>query len=58
MAREAQLEERRLWNEKEQQAIDKIKAAGIEIITISYKIDVGTDLGGDPVGSFHPLRPQ
>ena len=37
LAREAQLEERRLWNEKEQQAIDKMKAAGIEIITISDK---------------------
>ena len=37
LAREAQLEERRLWNEKEQQAIDKMKAAGIEIIPISDK---------------------
>src|SRR6478752_4024633 len=37
LAREAQLEERRLWNEKEQQAIDKMKAAGVEIITISDK---------------------
>jgi TRAP-type C4-dicarboxylate transport system substrate-binding protein len=37
LAREAQLEERRLWNEKEQQAIDKMKAGGIEIITISDK---------------------
>jgi tripartite ATP-independent transporter DctP family solute receptor len=37
LAREAQLEERRLWNEKEQQAIDKMKTAGIEIITISDK---------------------
>jgi TRAP-type C4-dicarboxylate transport system substrate-binding protein len=37
LAREAQLEERRLWNEQEQQAIDKMKAAGIEIITISDK---------------------
>jgi tripartite ATP-independent transporter DctP family solute receptor len=37
LAREAQLEERRLWNEKEQQAIDKMKAAGIEIIAISDK---------------------
>ena len=37
LAREAQLEERRLWNEKEQQAIDKMKAAGIEIIMISDK---------------------
>jgi hypothetical protein len=35
-----------------------MKAAGIEIITISDKIGVGTDLGDDPVGSFHPLRPQ
>src|SRR6201998_3097770 len=34
LAREAQLDERRAWNEKEQQAIDKMKAAGIEIITI------------------------
>jgi len=37
LAREAQLEERRLWNEKEKQAIEKMKAAGIEIITISDK---------------------
>jgi TRAP-type C4-dicarboxylate transport system substrate-binding protein len=37
LAREAQLEERRLWNKQEQQAIDKMKAAGIEIITISDK---------------------
>jgi len=37
LAREAQLEERRLWNEKEQQAIEKMKEAGIEIITISDK---------------------
>jgi TRAP-type C4-dicarboxylate transport system substrate-binding protein len=37
LAREAQLEERRLWNEKEQQAIEKMKAAGVEIITISDK---------------------
>jgi tripartite ATP-independent transporter DctP family solute receptor len=37
LAREAQLEERRLWNEKEQQAIDKMKTAGIEIIPISDK---------------------
>jgi len=38
LAREAQLEERRLWNEKEQQAIDKMEAAGVEIITISDKM--------------------
>jgi len=37
LAREAQLEERRLWNEKEKQAIEKMKAAGIEIIMISDK---------------------
>jgi tripartite ATP-independent transporter DctP family solute receptor len=37
LAREAQLEERQLWNEKEQQAIEKMKAGGIEIITISDK---------------------
>src|SRR4029077_18749492 len=32
LAREAQLDERRLWQEKESQALDKMKAAGIEII--------------------------
>ena len=33
--REAQLDERKLWNEKEKDAMDKMKAAGIEIDTIS-----------------------
>src|SRR5271165_7010565 len=37
LARDAQLEERRLWNEKEQQAIDKMKAAGIEVDVIADK---------------------
>jgi len=36
-AREAQAEERVLWNAYEKQAIDKAKAAGIEIIEISDK---------------------
>ena len=35
--REAQLEERTLWNEYERQAMDKAKAAGIEIIEIADK---------------------
>jgi tripartite ATP-independent transporter DctP family solute receptor len=34
-AREAQLEERKLWEVYEQQAMDKAKAAGIQIITVS-----------------------
>src|SRR5271165_1133627 len=37
LAREAQADERILWKKKEQQAIDKMKAAGVEIITISDK---------------------
>jgi tripartite ATP-independent transporter DctP family solute receptor len=36
-AREAQLEERDLWNKYEQQAMEKAKAAGCEIIEISDK---------------------
>jgi TRAP-type C4-dicarboxylate transport system substrate-binding protein len=36
-AREAQLEERGLWTTYEKQAIDKAKAAGIEIIEIADK---------------------
>ena len=36
-AREAQLDERRLWNKKEAEAMAKMKAAGIEIITIADK---------------------
>jgi tripartite ATP-independent transporter DctP family solute receptor len=36
-AREAQLEERGLWNKYEQQAMEKAKAAGCEIIEISDK---------------------
>jgi len=35
VGREAQLDERKLWMEKEQDAIAKMKAAGIEIDTIS-----------------------
>ena len=35
--REAQLDERKLWMEKEQDALAKMKAAGIEIDTISDK---------------------
>ncbi len=34
-AREAQLEERKLWKEYEQKALDKAKAAGIQIIQVS-----------------------
>jgi tripartite ATP-independent transporter DctP family solute receptor len=34
-AREAQLEERKLWEAYEQQAMDKAKAAGIQIIQVS-----------------------
>jgi tripartite ATP-independent transporter DctP family solute receptor len=36
-AREAQLEERELWNKYEQQAMDKAKAAGCQIVEISDK---------------------
>jgi TRAP-type C4-dicarboxylate transport system substrate-binding protein len=36
-AREAQLEERGLWTAYEKQAIDKAKAAGIQIIEIADK---------------------
>jgi tripartite ATP-independent transporter DctP family solute receptor len=36
-AREAQLEERYLWNKYEQQAMDKAKAAGCEIVEIADK---------------------
>jgi tripartite ATP-independent transporter DctP family solute receptor len=36
-AREAQLEERELWNKYEQQAMEKAKAAGCQIIEISDK---------------------
>jgi tripartite ATP-independent transporter DctP family solute receptor len=34
-ARDAQLEERKLWNEYEQKAMDKAKSAGIQIIQVS-----------------------
>ena len=34
-AREAQLEERKLWNEYEQKAMDKAKAAGITVTQVS-----------------------
>jgi tripartite ATP-independent transporter DctP family solute receptor len=34
-AREAQMEERRLWTEYEKQAMDKAKAAGIQIVQVS-----------------------
>ena len=34
-AREAQLEERKLWAEYEQKAMDKAKAAGIQVIQVS-----------------------
>jgi TRAP-type C4-dicarboxylate transport system substrate-binding protein len=37
LAREAQAEERQLWKKKEADAMEKMKAAGIEIITISDK---------------------
>jgi tripartite ATP-independent transporter DctP family solute receptor len=37
LAREAQLDERVLWKKKEAEAIDKMKAAGIEIVTIADK---------------------
>ena len=36
-AREAQLEERELWNQYEQKAMDKAKAAGCEIVEIADK---------------------
>jgi tripartite ATP-independent transporter DctP family solute receptor len=36
-AREAQLEERELWNQYEQKAVDKAKAAGCEIVEIADK---------------------
>src|SRR6201996_4508255 len=36
-AREAQMEERELWNKYEQQAMEKAKAAGCEIVEISDK---------------------
>jgi tripartite ATP-independent transporter DctP family solute receptor len=36
-AREAQLEERELWNKYEQQAMDKAKAAGCQIVEITDK---------------------
>jgi tripartite ATP-independent transporter DctP family solute receptor len=35
--REAQLDERKLWQEKEKDALDKMKAAGIEIDTVKDK---------------------
>jgi TRAP-type C4-dicarboxylate transport system substrate-binding protein len=37
LAREAQLDERVLWRKKEAEAMNKMKAAGIEIIAISDK---------------------
>jgi TRAP-type C4-dicarboxylate transport system substrate-binding protein len=36
-AREAQLEERELWNKYEQQAMEKAKAAGCQIVEIADK---------------------
>jgi len=36
-AREAQLEQRDLWNKYEQMAMDKAKAAGCEIVEIADK---------------------
>src|SRR6476619_8249523 len=36
-AREAQLDERKLWNEYEQKALDKARAAGIQIIELADK---------------------
>jgi TRAP-type C4-dicarboxylate transport system substrate-binding protein len=36
-AREAQLEERELWNKYEQQAMDKARAAGCQIVEIADK---------------------
>jgi TRAP-type C4-dicarboxylate transport system substrate-binding protein len=35
VAREAQLDERKLWDAYEKQAMDKAKAAGIQIIQVS-----------------------
>src|SRR6202451_4528341 len=37
LAREAQLEERELWNQYQQKAMDKAKAAGCEIVDIADK---------------------
>jgi tripartite ATP-independent transporter DctP family solute receptor len=37
LSREAQLEERALWEQYEKAAMDKAKAAGIEVITVSDK---------------------
>jgi tripartite ATP-independent transporter DctP family solute receptor len=37
VGREAQLDERKLWQEKEKDALDKMKAAGIEIDTVKDK---------------------
>ena len=37
VGREAQLDERKLWLEKEKDALDKMKAAGIEVDTIADK---------------------
>jgi tripartite ATP-independent transporter DctP family solute receptor len=37
LSREAQLEERTLWEQYEKAAMDKAKAAGIEVITVSDK---------------------
>src|SRR5277367_3333125 len=37
LGREAQFDERKLWKKKEAEAMEKMKAAGIEIITISDK---------------------
>ncbi len=34
-SREAQMEERKLWDEYQQQAMDKAKKAGIQIIQVS-----------------------
>ncbi len=35
LGREAQLEERELWRQTEQQAFDKMRAAGVDIITVA-----------------------
>ena len=37
LAREAQLEERELWEKYEKEAMDKAKAAGIEVITVATR---------------------
>ena len=37
LAREAQLEERALWEKYENEAIDKAKSAGIQIIPVADK---------------------